>query len=357
MSGTLRIVFAAVGDDVAPSVAVTVRDGRLRHVRTQLGVDPVEVPPGLYQVSAVLPTGATVQDLVQVRDGGETVAVLGAPPPKRVPPWSPVPAAVPRGVESLDRLGRVVIPSVSPERPPELVDGHGRALDGAVVRMPGRLGVRWSVTLAASPQAVPFLRYVDGGAEVRVALPLDGGRRTVCEVQRAAGAPAHAVEVVVHGDPGFVALASYVERQAVFTAGALAARHAQDALADKVSDPVRAVLGAYVLVRLGTTGPVRPWFANLANWFPWLPDGLVLHARLLDDEGERDAARLAWIEAAGRGLPLCTDGLSMLLAGLRARLRAGPDDAVQEALDGLLADGDRFVWDRLFTTRVSDPTP
>jgi hypothetical protein len=56
---------------------------------------------------------------------------------------------------------------------------------------------------------------------------------------------------------------------------------------------------------------------NLANWFPWLPDGAIIAAELSFRRGERDDAE-KWVEEAlRRGLPMFSDGLSLLVARLR----------------------------------------
>ena len=63
------------------------------------------------------------------------------------------------------------------------------------------------------------------------------------------------------------------------------------------------------------------WIVNLDNWFDWLPDGAVLHARLKLIGAEGDAAtaagRGALLRAFHRGLPFYTLSLTWLLEGLR----------------------------------------
>jgi hypothetical protein len=53
------------------------------------------------------------------------------------------------------------------------------------------------------------------------------------------------------------------------------------ALRDKRRSPVAAAIAATVLLRCGALAELHDWPRNLANWFPWLPDGAVLWAETL----------------------------------------------------------------------------
>lgn len=108
---------------------------------------------------------------------------------------------------------------------------------------------------------------------------------------------------------------------------------ARERLFDKMYNPLAAAAGGYVLLATETTGDSdwHPWIANLANWFPALPDGAILHGRLLlrhrrgPDDVAHAAARFA--EAAGRGLPYFTLGLQWLVEGLVALSAQDPVSA------------------------------
>jgi hypothetical protein len=78
---------------------------------------------------------------------------------------------------------------------------------------------------------------------------------------------------------------------------------------------------------------------NLANRFPWLPDGAILDAwvklRRQKTDKELRAARSGLLEGYGRGLPIYAKGVRLLLDGLTlfasdAR-EAGQEDAEVEA--------------------------
>jgi hypothetical protein len=96
-------------------------------------------------------------------------------------------------------------------------------------------------------------------------------------------------------------------------------------LQDKVDDPVAAVVGGYYVLRYGKADQMRDWPQHLADLFPWLPDGPVIHAWQLMSgaPNRRDLSRASarLIEAANRGLPICTEGLRRLRDGLNFFLK------------------------------------
>jgi hypothetical protein len=115
---------------------------------------------------------------------------------------------------------------------------------------------------------------------------------------------------------------------AYMAAGALAKaarvfRDVQQMLQEKVSNPLSAAAGGYILIGTDLDNEQRHWdrwLYNLRNWFPWLPDGSILWAtrqlRTARSAEELELARAALIEACERGLPVFTLGLSWLVDGL-----------------------------------------
>jgi len=110
----------------------------------------------------------------------------------------------------------------------------------------------------------------------------------------------------------------------------LAARSLKDVslglLFGKVDNPFAAAAGGYVLVQSWTSGQEdeharnwRQWIQNLANWFPFLPDGAILEGRVLlslDSPAAREQAAHRFLQAFSRGVPYFSAGLRMLLEGL-----------------------------------------
>jgi len=108
---------------------------------------------------------------------------------------------------------------------------------------------------------------------------------------------------------------------------------AEQLLNRKVVNPYAAAVGALILLRTGEYERLHDWPANLANWFPWLPDGAVIWGwSCLLGLGNRTkakpdvtAARAAFLEAAKRGVPVFTEYLRLLVDGLK-RCRAGSNE-------------------------------
>jgi hypothetical protein len=107
----------------------------------------------------------------------------------------------------------------------------------------------------------------------------------------------------------------------------------------KRDDQVAAAVGAYTLLRLGDLERLHDWTANLSDWFPWLPDGLVIRGEHLARLGRHEEAFRQFIELPARGLPFFSDGLSYTVDRLRLYLKAGLPASCRnksEDVEGLL---------------------
>jgi hypothetical protein len=108
-------------------------------------------------------------------------------------------------------------------------------------------------------------------------------------------------------------------------------------LLHKYSDPAGATLGALALHSMGRLGERDSWVQNLADDFPWIPDGQIVHAALLAHSHDSKARLngLTRLVNACRRRPMYTDGLSL---GMEL-LRHWPDDAMEDerhkCLEGL----------------------
>ena len=146
----------------------------------------------------------------------------------------------------------------------------------------------------------------------------------------------HPVDVVVCSDHWVVeSLLRLLQRGEVGRAKELA-ETAEDLLFGKVSNPLAAAVGGYYLLRVNALERMHNWAGNLAGWFEWLPDGAVIRAwQLLGEapgrpETEANAklaeARGHLLDAAGRGVPVYTEGLRLLRDGLLSFHRMDPND-------------------------------
>lgn len=96
---------------------------------------------------------------------------------------------------------------------------------------------------------------------------------------------------------------------------------AEQLLYDKRQDPAAAAIGGYYLLKVGALNRMHHWAENLANWFPYLPDGPVIRARQLllmglSDMTQYEAVRTWLLEAIKRGMPVFTEGLRLLYESL-----------------------------------------
>lgn len=89
---------------------------------------------------------------------------------------------------------------------------------------------------------------------------------------------------------------------------------AEELLFGKQADPLSAAIGAYYLLRTGDYERLHDWSRNLASWFPWLPDGAVVHAWWLirARAAPFEEVRPWLLEAWRRGMPLYAEGLRLL---------------------------------------------
>lgn len=126
-------------------------------------------------------------------------------------------------------------------------------------------------------------------------------------------------------------------------------RPARELLFEKVTNPIAAAGGGYVLVdewvrgssQSGSDSRWHSWIDNLSNWFPWLPDGAILQGwlalRRRDQAPDLEKARKALLQAEHRGIPFYTAGVRRLSDGLmllanEARRNGAPDLVLDEAL-------------------------
>lgn len=136
------------------------------------------------------------------------------------------------------------------------------------------------------------------------------------------------------GDRTAAALFSFIRGGALDSARRASSTliaQAETNLREKQEDnPVRACIGAYTLLKIGSPR-CQDWVANLANWYPFLPDGAIVHGWNLLHAGKADEARGSFHEALKRGLPMYTMGIRLLRDGLKFVAGLDPNDTqVQE---------------------------
>jgi hypothetical protein len=298
-----------------------------------------EVPPGRYGLQALLPSGRWLTDSVAVDKRAPTLHVMDL---SEISPH-----------ESLQRT--VVLKSAPFETPGSLNEAVYRSI---WVRLWARSEGTWSVERWPQPQAswdsdaVTYWFQIDrrqymlqlGGPQIpwrMVSLP--AAQRLEVSIRPSGSEDEPGLAMTVATDNNLVeALLGYLTIGALSHAS-LVSKHAEALLSGKVTDPAAAAVGGYYLLRMSDLERLHNWPQNLANWMQWMPDGAVIHAwQLIREQQEaqepsEDAlgtVRDRLLEAVERGIPIYTEGLRLLVAGLKLLdfEADGRDQDVRDAL-------------------------
>lgn len=210
---------------------------------------------------------------------------------------------------------------------------------------------QWEVN--GTPQEQPLTLAIERptGATVEVRLPGDVQRVWVrADFLREQGALTFSVRLST-SEPAADTILGYLQRGDFYSADAMRAwiDDARDMLLYKKNDPYAAAVGAYTLLRLKQFSHLHDWAKNLADWFPFLPDGCIVWAwqLLQQDRTKRDEVRDYLFKAVARGLPVYTEGLRLLIDGLRLlgdEGRAAYEEAIERA--------GTVLWDSPLTASI-----
>jgi len=327
--------FDLPGDLALP---VEVYDTELRLVGRALSEASVPVGPGTYFVEARLPDGSRLQRAVEVAGEAELRVSLGEA--GRLLMTSHAASALPETFAEAYRLrglsyGRT--PAERAARTPVARLAHYR-VDGLtgwrqvgeerVVARPGPLEL---------PEAgVGALGLSVGGGTMAI-VPIPGERADLLRfaLAQVAGSAKLELRTRLDNDAGD-ALLGFLGHDLVEDARLMAtspALSAEALLAGKAGDPIAAAAGAFALLRIDDLDRLHDWTANLANWFPWLPDGAVVRAEHLGRVGEHEAAAELLCEVPRRGLPVLSVGLAVAVDRLRTYAAYWPErEELREAL-------------------------
>jgi hypothetical protein len=321
--GTLRVVVEGTRPGAEPVVEVW--DSSLDLVASVRANQDIEVEPGLYLVAAAMPDGNRLRQTVEVGVGQREHAILNAP------------VAFERAV-----LGTASV--LQQKRSP--IFGLRRRLSRlAGPSLYSRVEQGWGAEMQAPPEASPRVRNqrkLQRGTQlllafdaphvlsvvqlalgrsipVNVVLPLHFDARTAAADVQVRFDRRGLIEAtaIPTGSPEIELIADYMRTNQLDAAAHVFVDQAETLLQNKIENPVAAALGGYALLRVGAIDRLHDWPNNLANWFPWLPDGPVIAGELAAREGD-DASAVHWFaNALDRGYPMFSDGLSLLAARLR----------------------------------------
>ncbi len=95
-------------------------------------------------------------------------------------------------------------------------------------------------------------------------------------------------------------------------------QEAEQLLKEKRNDCSAAAIGGYYLLKTGELPRLHDWANNLAEWFPYLPDGAIIHAwqMICGRYVDQTFIRKRLLDAVKRGVPVYTEGLRLLYDGL-----------------------------------------
>lgn len=152
-------------------------------------------------------------------------------------------------------------------------------------------------------------------------------------------------------------------------------RDAEQLMREKGADYASAAIGGYYLLRFRKFEFLHNWTINLANWFPEMADGAIIHAwfMLNLENGRISEATLAdrnnyenheylsgqgfryWLlKAAKRGIPVYSEGIRLLYEGLTQLMyhEKGKDPPVAIARKKVKGYLDRLIPGQVFTMLV-----
>ncbi|HVS13675.1 MAG TPA: hypothetical protein VMV46_07115 [Thermoanaerobaculia bacterium] len=367
MSEGIRVALEHHGDTDPIPVKLEIFDQHLVRVHeswlTASASEGFVLKPGVYGVKASGPSGASAQRIVKVEPNEMTdcSVPLHEVSPHESHEWAYLTKRMDAPGEHLlgdslyegawmklwERTGsgrwRVIAP---PSDPPERME-DGLSYD---FQAPGYSGYALQV----------------GGPKIPWKLAMLPPSQRLMLLLRPSAAPkrVHPLDVVVSGDNWSAeSLLALMQRGELRKASELdrESQFAEMLLYAKYSDPVAAAVGGYFLLKTNDLARLHDWARNLADGFDWMSDGAVIHAWQILGEARSDtaarggppaAARARLLEAAGRGVPIYTEGLRLLRDGLLLLDRAaqGGDHQVAEAMASVGAYAEAADWSASVTT-------
>jgi hypothetical protein len=325
------------------------------------------LPPGLYEVSAVLEDGREHRQFASVKAGAKANVEIGAeetaPATAKLALTSSSAEAfveAPRYTRKTRARGGVppAAPGAVPESapaPPAAGGGAWQLLEVRGASVVGESPGEWIFEGGNHADSVPTAAIQVGEWRTVISLPVSPQgvpTANTCAVridETASGARASAwispERTVANALQNMLAAGE-------LTSAAHMADEATLLLRDKYSDPAGAALGALILNKVGRLERLQSWVENLARDFAWMPDGSILLAMLLVETRAEMGRAQELMMAASEQRPLYTESYSILLDLLRRWPGGSKSAAHQAALEALAVHSPYVDWDSLcFSTR------
>jgi hypothetical protein len=276
----------------------------------------IEVPPGRYYVSAMLPNGqqAAADDIVDLKPGDDrqvTVSVSDLDFPSTLQNITTLGDSMRAFVRPMTQYftshnvailkGNWLAAKITPNAPPPLSEPTARS----------SLEINFADTARGLAQ---WIEIAGSGKSIYIAVPVDDGRSTTVQWEL----NSKTEELKLHFDFNDGELNSFfdfirndqtLEARSI---GASIIAQSEQFMNDKRRSPLRAVLGAYVLLRANELDGMDLWTSNLLNWCGWLPDALAVRVEYLARVGNHVEALQLLLNAADYGTPWFRSGVGYL---------------------------------------------
>jgi hypothetical protein len=318
------------------ALPIEVRDEKLILRARGVSDDSLEVPPGRYYVTALLPNGdqSTVDGVIV--EAGENKQL-------NIPLSDVVFPATLQTTDTLsDSLWEISRPVTQYFFRQSFAILRGNWLAG---KFPGTVS---QVPLKREPTTrsnldIPFSRevvWIEIERSKRYnyfAVPVDEGGSTTAEWSLDLKTDKLTVTLDFH-DGELNSLLDFVEKSKANEARSISRTLVTrpDYYATKKQSPLRATLGAYVLIRANQLDGLDEWTSNLVASHSWLPDALAVRVEYLARSGRHPEALKLLLEIPKSGTPLFRSGISYLAD--RAKTYAGLDAEGKAGLQASAAD-------------------
>ncbi|HMM87568.1 carboxypeptidase-like regulatory domain-containing protein [Bradyrhizobium sp.] len=308
------------------ALPVEVRDEKLVLRARGVSDDTLEVPPGRYYVTAQLPNGdqATVDGIVTVNPGDNKQLDI----PLRDVTF---PATLETTNTLADSFWKYSRPVTQVFFRQSFAILHGNWLADKV---PGTIskGPLKREPTTRSNLDVPFSREavwieIERSKQYNYfAVPVDEGGTTTVEWTLDLDTDKLALKFDFH-DGELNSLLDFADSSKANEARSISSTLVTrpDYYATKKPSPLRATLGAYVLIRANQLEGLDEWTGHLVASHPWLPDTLAVRVEYLARSGRHPEALRVLLDVPQSGAPLFRSGVSYLADRAKTYARLAPE--------------------------------
>lgn len=273
----------------------------------------IEVPAGRYIVTALLPNGeqATVEDIVVLQPGEDKQVAL-----------SIMSLDFPVTLQNTTTFGDSVKEFARP------VTQFFASQNVAIVRgnwLKARIEPRSAPPAAREPTTRASIEVkssqVDTWVEIACtgrcsyfAVPVDENRSTTVQWQLDSKTEKLALKFDFN-DGELNSFFDFIQNDRALEArsiGQSIITQSERYMMDKRRSPLRAILGAYVLLRANELEGMDLWTRNLVNWFERLPDALAVRVEYLARNDQHAEALQLLLNVPQRGTPWFRSGIGYL---------------------------------------------